>query len=571
MFPTLKDILASDAICYSAPAVLSGEDQLHRPVRWVHTSDLLDIGKLLRGNELVLATGIAFSDDRNGLRGYVQHLAEAGACGLVVQLGRRYTKKIPQPLIEAARQNSFPLVTLLPAGRFTDIAEALNAMICASRLKNLEAAVAAHRTFEEMALGGADPAKIVRQLAAMSQSCVVLENLAHQVITLGGTDLEQAFAFNDWEERSRGVRLASRLGRDQETGWLAAMVGTRGHDWARLVMLPRPCVEGDPAEDTDSHARMILLERGAAALALNKLVTTTDGALQRHTHSALLTRLLAHSITTQEMVLQASALGIPVEGRRLVGMVLRRSKDGDPQASDTEVRGLIEAAESAVLRLRLKAIIGRLDERTAGLLVALSPTGSGGAVVEELVTTVRQLHQPMGEGLARRREKPAQVPDQLIIGVGPLVDRAMDARHTLTEAAMAAEIAAYAGPVAQGHDRMAPTHHRLHDMRLRGLLHLLRDDPRLQAYVEHEIGLLLNYDTRHGTHLITALAAYLDQGRNKTAAAEAAQLSRPSLYERLARIERILGVDLTNRQTCLSLQVAIQALHAIRSDAPRSG
>ena len=56
---------------------------------------------------------------------------------------------------------------------------------------------------------------------------------------------------------------------------------------------------------------------------------------------------------------------------------------------------------------------------------------------------------------------------------------------------------------------------------------------------------LLEYDARHPREqLLGTLRAYLEPGRNKSAAAAAAHLSRPAFYERLARIARILGVDL---------------------------
>jgi len=106
--------------------------------------------------------------------------------------------------------------------------------------------------------------------------------------------------------------------------------------------------------------------------------------------------------------------------------------------------------------------------------------------------------------------------------------------------------------------------HRLEDVRLRGLLHLLRDDARLQTFAEREVGPLLAYDAQHRTELVALLRTYLAHGRNKSVAADAAHLSRPAFYERLHRIERILGVDLDDIDSCLSLHVALVALDAVR-------
>ena len=95
------------------------------------------------------------------------------------------------------------------------------------------------------------------------------------------------------------------------------------------------------------------------------------------------------------------------------------------------------------------------------------------------------------------------------------------------------------------------------DLRLRGLLHLLRDDARLQTFTERELGPLLAADDAHGTRLLDCLAAYLETGGNKAAAAQRAHLARPTFYQRLQQIERILGADLSSAESRTSLHVAL--------------
>ena len=102
--------------------------------------------------------------------------------------------------------------------------------------------------------------------------------------------------------------------------------------------------------------------------------------------------------------------------------------------------------------------------------------------------------------------------------------------------------------------------------RLRGLLHLLRDDARVQTFTERELGPLLTYDAQRGSDLVHVLGLYLASGRNKVLTAQRAHLSRPALYERLRRIERVLGVDLEDVESCASLHVALLALDSVRRD-----
>jgi purine catabolism regulator len=91
------------------------------------------------------------------------------------------------------------------------------------------------------------------------------------------------------------------------------------------------------------------------------------------------------------------------------------------------------------------------------------------------------------------------------------------------------------------------------------LLALLRNDTSVHSFAERTVGPLLAHDGRHGTALVPALRAYFAAGGKKSAAAEIAHLSRPAFYERLDRIERVLGTDLADPEAALSLQVALLA------------
>jgi purine catabolism regulator len=102
-------------------------------------------------------------------------------------------------------------------------------------------------------------------------------------------------------------------------------------------------------------------------------------------------------------------------------------------------------------------------------------------------------------------------------------------------------------------------YYRLPDLRLRGLLHLLREDQRLRSFADRELGPLLRYDAEHGTSLVTDLAAFLESGGNKALAATRAHLARPTFYQRLRLIERVLGISLADPESCASLHVALLA------------
>lgn len=542
-FPTVAEVLALDAVRQGNPRVVAGAAGLDRRVRWVHVTELTDVREILRGGELVLSTAIAWPEDRETLARFISDLAALGAAGLVVELGRRYPEAPPKPLLLAAEKHRLPVITLGRDTRFVTITEAVHARIIDTQLAELRASEEVHQTFTELAVEGAEPGEVVRQIAKMADRPVVLENLAHQVLVYDATGSTDEALLDGWEGRSRAVRPTSRTAYDERSGWLTTVVGARGQDWGRLVIV----CDGVPAP---APTRLTMLaERGAATLALNRLMQRDRESLERQTHRTLLTAILNHDHSAAEVALRARAIGVALDGKRLVGIVLRlrgsshvSSIQGATMENQARLRELTDQAAAAVREKRLSALIGSVDEHSVGLLLALGPQDREDAALGAFAATVRRLAGPDGGEFA--------------IAVGTSVGAVRDARRSLLEAVQVADAA-----IRQAG---GPPYHRLVDVRLRGLLHLLRDDARLQTYVERELGPLLAYDTERGTNLVAMLGIYLDQGRNKSAAADAAHLSRPSFYERLHRIERVLGVDLDSVESCLSLHVALLALDAVR-------
>ena len=116
------------------------------------------------------------------------------------------------------------------------------------------------------------------------------------------------------------------------------------------------------------------------------------------------------------------------------------------------------------------------------------------------------------------------------------------------------------------HTRIFEARAQLPDQRLRGLLYQLRDDPRVRAFADRELGALVSYDAVHGTRLVGDLAAFLEAGGNKALAASRAHMARPTFYQRLRVIEAVLGVSLADAESRASLHVALLALRPERRD-----
>jgi purine catabolism regulator len=564
VFPTVREVLALDPVRHGGPQVVAGEAGLDAPVRWVHVAEVPDIASLLGGGELVLTTGIGLPADDGGLRDFITELADVGAAGVVVELGRRYATSLPRPMVAAAERRDLPLVILRRATPFVRITEAVHALIVNAQLTEVRATEEIHQRFTELSVEGAEPAEVVSQAAALAGCPVVLENLSRQVLAYDAAGDRPDLLLDGWEAHSRRVSTPGRTGYDAGTGWLVTTVGARGQDWGRLLLrwpasgAAGPTSTAGPTGPTATTATTgqagpaetpptrltILVERAASTLALGRLIRRDAEGLERQIHGTLLTALLDHNRPVDEVALRARALGVPLERRRLIGVVVRARTDGyDAEAgvdAPARLRDLAEAVGHALREAKLTGLTSTLDDQSVGALLALRPTDPEEPGLESFAAALRR-HTVAG----------------LVIAAGSGVDNPREARRSLVEARQVAD--------AARHDRRDVPVFRLPDVGLAGLLHLLRDEPRLQTFVERELGPLLTHDARHPRDpLLSTLRVYLDHGRNKSAAAAAAHLSRQAFYERLARLERILRTDLESVDACLSLHVALLALDAIR-------
>jgi PucR family transcriptional regulator, purine catabolism regulatory protein len=541
MLPTVAEILALEPLRRGAPRVVAEADRLDAPVRWVHVIELAEAAHLLRGGELVLSTGIALPDDPAGLARYVADLASVGVSALAVELGSRYARTLPDALVSAAAAHRLPLIVLERETHFIEITEAVHARIIDAQLEELRASERLHQVFTDLAVSGAPADEIVRQAAALSGCPVILENVAHQVLACDPAGQDTARLLAGFAARSRAVAPPGRTGYDHASGWLVTVVGARGQDWGRLIM----------ARDQAPEPRDVtLVERAATTLALGRLLDNEQESLERQAHRTVLGAFLGHGYASPaEAEARARALGVPVTGRRLIAVVIRlgnpASESGTASAGlEAHARALRVADEAAAACRgeRVPALVGSLDDTRVGALLALPHRADPDAVLGRLAG---QLRRRLGE--------------DDVIGAGSVVGSVLDVQRSFLEAEQVADVAARDG---FGRHGGGPDFFRLPDLRLRGLLHLLREDPRVQAFAERELGPLLRHDDDSGGQLIASLTAYLEAGGNKAEAAKRAHLARPTLYERLRRIEQILGVSLDSAQSRTSLHVAVLAHRA---------
>ena len=523
--PTIAEILALPVLARGLPEIVSGHSGLGRRVRWVHVTEWASPAAALRGGELILTTGIGFPDR---LDDYAAEVADVGAAGVVLELGRRY-REVPHELLQGCRDRDIPLIVLNRGVKFVDVTQEVHSQINSNQLRSLRDGQRIHDTFTALTLRGADPEEVVQTAASMTQRAVVLENLVHQAVVAHPAHRTLEDVLNLWERRSRATYSpVERTDVCGPEGWLVTSVELRGQRWGRLMMLP-----GSTEERDFSAEHIMVLERAAVALTLARL--TRDTSWERQAHRTVLRDIVAArhgSISDARACVEA--LGVPTRGRRLITLLVR------PVAGQRDA--CTELADRiATSMVSIPSLVGTVGDGDVGLLLALRRCDDWRPTVSRVSDLVHEAVQ------------------ECTVSVGPEVAELSEVARSFHEAAQVADAIPPGGEGKRYYQRA--------DIGLHELLYALRDDLRVQEFAERQLAALLEHDARHGTDLLRSLRTYLLSAGNKSIAAKRDHLSRQAFYHRLRVIEQVLDCDLEDGDQRAQLHVAVTALDLQRRTA----
>ncbi len=520
---TVAQVIDLPVVQAGRPEVLSAR-RWDEPIRWLHVGDVADLSALLQGGELILTTGAAL---RESPERYLRGLADAGALGAVVELAAGVS--VASSVAPLAESLNVALVVLHREIKFVEVTEEVHRRIVSEQFEEVAFDRRVHETFTDLSMRRVSATGIVGAAALMLDEPVVLEDLAHQALAVAPGPETTATLLNDWERRSRRA----------DESWAMTAVGPRGEEWGRLIV---PRVPADTA-----RAKMVL-ERAAAALALDRMIERDRSGLHQQAQSGLIDDVLRNRMSDErEIAARAHALGLRKASRYFPVVVRTRGAAvrADPVADQRRNIALLDAVAHTVNTLGHTGLFTVRGDGEIGAVVALSAARASNKVWSSLGTGVSREVARIDSG------------QRCVLAVGEAYELVTDAVHGLGEAAHVAEVA-----LAM---RAEPRpFYRASDVRLRGLISLLQSDPRVQAFAETELKALLTTENGGTPSDLAILREYLRMAGNKAALAAQLHISRPSLYKRLSAIEQRLGVDLADAESMASLHVAMLVLEVRR-------
>ena len=501
----LQDVLNHPTLTAADPVIRAGAGNAARTqLRWIHSSEILDIAPLLDGGELLLTGGEALalaSEERRVT--YIRQLAERGVAALAVETGVALPS-LPSSMVSAAEAAGLPLIELRKVVPFVSVMQAINSSLVSESVSQLrQADEASHAMAVELAHGG-----------SLDRILAVLAGITHAEVTLAsltGAPLASAAPANDGADAPADAAAGV-------TGPTAGSAPTPV-DHARLIHIDVP-VRGilaaqlllrvPPGED-ENLARTAG-KRSVDILALAMLQRMSPGL--REVAGAALIRAIDSGSQPWRLQQLASAAGIPASAP-LVAVVVRSE-------ISQQLRASVEQHLARVARSHATYV------DNAELLAVASLAGEASEASRQVL-------------LAGLMELPAMA--GTLAAVGPVVAGIADAPWSVSEAKLTLELAdspRHSGPGSDG------GHGPVIDAEVFAVERLAvqaLDPDQRRNFVRRQLGALLDHDAQRNARLLDTLAAWLDCGCNTAHAARELHVERQSMHQRLRRIFELCGGD----------------------------
>jgi purine catabolism regulator len=535
---TLAELLDDEVL--AGARLIAGRAGLGRSVGAVNVMTVPDIGRWVRQDEFLLATGYPLPRDDEGQGKLLTDLHRLGLAGIGIKLDR-YMPELRQEMIDVAEQLGLPLVVIPEHIRFDDILSKAFATIVNRQASALARAQEIHHSFLEITLSGGGLEELARRLSGLlGDASVAITDPQGTVLTLVGDEAPLAELHLLTSDSVEVLQLGQGgLETDESTGnrWASHEIraGRLRHGFVVAAEAARPFGEFS----------MVAVEQAAIVAALEVTRDLAVGAVERRFASNALFELITDSeLESEEHTTLGSGFGWDLE-RDIVVLVGRKEGTGgksrlskrqsrlaDERAIEfwaSAVRSRDRAAASAGLGSELVAVIGA-DEDVLAIARSVQAEVAQFTHSEYALGVSRNYPGPSGISIAYQEARTA-----LRLG------HRVSGRNAVT---------AY-GEL--------------------GLFKLLAQvgDEELRTFADETLGPLMRLSDPERSEMFQTLESLIEHNMNMAESARHLHFHYNTLRYRLAKLERLLGPFSTSTPVAIQVGVALQIVEMQRNLAHR--
>lgn len=542
--------------------VVAGRTGLSRVIKSVNVMEVPDIFRWVKEGELLLTTVFAIRDDIDAQRELIPTLAKHGLAGIAIKPGR-YIEEIPKMMIAQADECNFPLIELPLEASFSDLMEPILSEILNAQTIFLKKSLEIHERLMDVVLHGGGLQEIITSLAIQVRNPVALLNpvLEIQAVELMNF-LEQEQLFS-WVEMSQTWRLKDEFQNGEwqlaDNIWLEGrikdhMVQLRGKQIKQLsipIMVSRENYgyiyvwEMDGALETGD---LISIERSVTVAAMEILNQQNIFEVERRYRSDLLHDLLNGRYESEEIIISRGKTlnwDLNQTFSVIVFELWRFDQQSLSRQDHLNLNRLLWSVNNYIENRPEQILFAEWGNRLV-LLHALPKSKS--------YNEFDQFRSYLTKTIMEINELITQYQQKCHIGVSSLSKGISRLKQCYKEAKEAVRVAKLINSAEEAiyYEKLG-IYRLLHKINPNDLKHFLNDN----------LGQLIEYDQSHNTELVETLDVYFQCNGNLREMARNLFVHYNTVLYRLERIQKILHLDLNDRNSRLNLEVALKIVHTL--------
>ncbi|MFB8372449.1 PucR family transcriptional regulator [Paenibacillus taichungensis] len=540
---TIKDILARPV--FAKARLAAGKEGTSRQVGWVHVLEITNVSPFVSPYDLILSTGLWLQSEE-GREEYLLQLIRSEAAGLCVEFGTSI-HGIPEELIELADRHQFPLIVFEQPVRFVEITQDIHALLINHQHQLLKSLETYSRQLQQRTLQSTDMSAVLNLLHDYAAKPVVYISSMEPGSFVPELPSETQQAIYTWYEQEvehldlndSDTELWFHL--DEEQVLLCHPVVCFGQVFSAVGMVVHPSA---PVE----YLKLLLDYTAKAAAALTLRSQFLEEKMVRN-QNELIQDLMNGNILHEEQAQTRMGLRLLVKGQYwFAGGVIEmehRLKGIGRERMETNHQDILVLLRSLLKKNNLSSLIMLKNNQ---VYVCCAKEESKTSTRNQLVKSLEGIIGDV-KRFASRNLKQVTIHS----GFGKVRNRLTGLPDSLREAYQVIE-------VSRSVDRLE----HIHFYERMGIYQMLKALPQsfLQPFVNDHLGVLIEYDRTHHLRLVETLDAFLQNFGSKRDAAAQLFIHRQTLYNRLEKLEELLGPDFMDQERRICLEMALLA-HAM--------
>lgn len=296
---TVRDALDLDAL--KRTSILAGHEGLENEIKSITILDTPDIKYWLKGGEFLLTNAFVYKDNTQQLINLINDIKEAGASALGIKL-KRFVQNLPPDMITLANKHKIPLIAMPIECSWIDIMGPVMTEIINRKTVILEKSMEIHRIFTDIVLNGGNIKSIIDRLVELTGLSIIfitegktVESSKKLKGSIAEFDKEVNYITSNWKEiLDYRVRTDTKVQYSKDSKYIIMPVNVEGKVYGHIV--------GITEEKGLDRIDLVAFQLAATNIAIEILKEKTIKETEKRYKYDFLLDLLSGNIKSRDVI-----------------------------------------------------------------------------------------------------------------------------------------------------------------------------------------------------------------------------------------------------------------------------